>query len=284
MAALKADRDKIPGVASPGKDPKKAMMERNSRFFDAPVVVYLCMDRALTPWSIFDIGMLSQSIMLAAQEYGVDSIPAVMLAAYPELIRAELHIPPDLLVLFGIGLGYRDAQQLNQVRTPRRPLNEVVHIKGLKPAVIRPSTDAARGRKDTMKPVAGLWIDHRRAVVVVVTDKGEETRTIESNAEKHVQRAAGSRHGGRFESQAVPADDSHQREYTGELDRYYNRVAAHIRDAEAVLIFGPGEAKGELKKRIDQGPGGGRIVGVEAADKMTVSQIVTKVRRRFTKP
>ncbi len=134
-----------------------------------------------------------------------------------------------------------------------------------------------------MKPVAGLWIDHRRAVVVMVTDNGEETRTIESNAEKHVQRAAGSRHGGRFESLAVPADDSHQREYTGELDRYYDRVAAQVRGSEAVLIFGPGEAKGELKKRIEQDPAGGRIVGVEAADKMTVSQIVAKVRQRFTK-
>jgi hypothetical protein len=146
--------------------------------------------------------------------------------------------------------------------------------------------DAARTgptrRKGIMKPVAGLWIDHRRAVVVVVTDKGEETRTIESHAEKHVQRAAGSRHGGRFESQAVLADDSHQREYTGELDRYYDRVAAHVRGAEAVLIFGPGEAKGELKKRIRRDPAGGRIVGVEAADKMTVSQIVAKVRQQFT--
>ena len=132
-----------------------------------------------------------------------------------------------------------------------------------------------------MKPVAGLWIDHRRAVVVIVTDKGEETRMIQSNAEKHVQRAAGSRHGGRFESQAVPADDSHQRECTGELDRYYDRVAAHIRGAEAVLIFGPGEAKGELKKRIEHDPAGGRIVGVETADKMTVSQILAKVHQRF---
>jgi hypothetical protein len=132
-----------------------------------------------------------------------------------------------------------------------------------------------------MEPVAGLWIDHRRAVVVLVTDKGEETRTIESHAEKHIQRAAGSRHGGRFEPQAVPADDSHQREYTGELDRYYDRVAAHVRGAEAVLIFGPGEAKGEMKKRIEQDPAGGRIVGVEPTDKMTEPQIVEMVRQRF---
>ena len=132
MAALKADMDKIPGAASPGKDPRQAMIERNYRFFDAPVVVYLCMDRVLTPWSVFDIGQLSQSIMLAAQEYGVDSIPAVMLVAFPDLIRAELDIPPDLLVLFGIALGYRDAQQpINQLRRPRRPVGEVVRIKGL---------------------------------------------------------------------------------------------------------------------------------------------------------
>ena len=132
IAALMADRSKIPEVTSPGQDLRQAMMDRNYRLFDAPVVVYLCMDRALTPWSVFDIGMLSQSIMLAAQEFGVDSIPAVMLVAYPDLIRAELDILPDLLVLFGIGLGYRDAQQpLNQLRTARRPLDEVVRIKGL---------------------------------------------------------------------------------------------------------------------------------------------------------
>jgi nitroreductase len=132
MPVRMADRDRTPGVAAPGEDPRKAIMERNYRFFDAPVVVYLCMDRALTPWSVFDIGLLSQSIMLAAQEYGVDSIPAVMLVSYPDLIRAELDIPPDLLVLFGIALGYRDAQEpLNQLRRPRRPLDEVVRIKGL---------------------------------------------------------------------------------------------------------------------------------------------------------
>ncbi|UCG43012.1 MAG: hypothetical protein JSU73_14345 [candidate division WOR-3 bacterium] len=133
-----------------------------------------------------------------------------------------------------------------------------------------------------MRFAAGLWIDHRRAVVVTISDKGEETRTFLSNVEKHIQRAAGSRHGGPFESQAVPADDSQQRMYTGELNRYYDEVAAHVRDAEAVLIFGPGEAKGELKKRIERVPGRGRSVEVETTDKMTEPEIRAKVRSRFT--
>ncbi len=133
-----------------------------------------------------------------------------------------------------------------------------------------------------MKPVAGLWIDHRRAVVVTISDKDEETKTFESNAEKQIQRAARSRHGGRFESQAVPADDNRQREYTGELDRYYDTVAAHVRGAETVLIFGPGEAKGELKKRIQLVPARGRSIDMETVDKMSKREIVEKVRRRFT--
>jgi len=132
-----------------------------------------------------------------------------------------------------------------------------------------------------MKPKAGLWIDHRRAVIVTITGKDETTRTIVSNAEKHIQRAAASRHGGSFESQRVPADDSRQREYTGELKRYYDEVAAYVRNAEAVLILGPGEAKGELKKRLERDLPGDRIVTVETADRMTEPELVAAVRKRF---
>jgi hypothetical protein len=135
-----------------------------------------------------------------------------------------------------------------------------------------------------MESVAGLWIDHRRAIVVTITDAGQQIREITSHAEKQIRRAAGSRPDGPFESQAVPADDSRQREYTGELSRYYDEVAAYLRGAREVLILGPGEAKGELKRRIEKDPAGGRIVGVEAADKMTQPQIVQRVREQFIKP
>ena len=134
-----------------------------------------------------------------------------------------------------------------------------------------------------MKPVAGLWIDHRRAILVIITDRGEDTLEIKSNAEKHPQRAAGARQGGPYEARLVPADDSRQREFTTELDRYYDRVAAHIRGAAAILIFGPGEAKGEIQKRLEQHSTGTRILAVEKADKMTVRQIVARVRQRFSK-
>jgi hypothetical protein len=49
------------------------------------------------------------------------------------------------------------------------------------------------------------------------------------------------------------------------------------------LIFGPGEAKGELTKRLERIDLSGRIVSVETVDKMTERQIAAKVRRYFAK-
>jgi hypothetical protein len=134
-----------------------------------------------------------------------------------------------------------------------------------------------------MKKEVGLWMDHRKAVIVVVTDKGEEIKLIVSKVEKQLRRSGGSPLKGPYEASQVPADDSRERAFTGHLNIYYDAVIACIRDAEAILILGPGEAKGELKKRLESQELGGRIVGIETVDKMTDRQIAAKVRERFLK-
>jgi hypothetical protein len=126
-----------------------------------------------------------------------------------------------------------------------------------------------------------VWIDHRKATIVAVTDKGEEIRLIISKAEKHLSRSGDSPLEGSYEPQQVPADDSRQRRLTGLLNIYYDAVIACIRDAESILVFGPGEAKGELQKRLKKDNLGGRIVGVEAVERMTDRQIAAKVRQHF---
>ena len=132
-----------------------------------------------------------------------------------------------------------------------------------------------------MKTTVGLWIDHRKAIIVAVTNKGEETKLIISKVEKQPGRFAGIRSTAPYESQQVHADDSRERKFTGHLNIYYDAVIACIRDAESILIFGPGEAKGELQKRIKKDKLGGRIVGIEIVDKMTDRQIALKVRQYF---
>jgi len=132
-----------------------------------------------------------------------------------------------------------------------------------------------------MKRKVGLWIDHRKAVIVFLAGKEEEMKLVRSSVEKQIRRAAGSRSGGPFESQAVQSDDRQQRAFTKHLNTYYNEVISCIRDVESILIFGPGEAKGELKKHLEREGLGGRIVGVETVDEMTDGQIAAKVRQYF---
>jgi len=129
----------------------------------------------------------------------------------------------------------------------------------------------------------GLWIDHRKAIIVTVTGKGEEMGLIISRAEKQPRRSGDSPLKGSYESQQVPAQDSLQKTLTGHLNIYYDAVIASIHDAESILIFGPGEAKGELKKRLEKQSLGGRIVNIETVDRMTNRQIASKVRQYFTK-
>jgi stalled ribosome rescue protein Dom34 len=128
-----------------------------------------------------------------------------------------------------------------------------------------------------MKSAVGLWIDHREAVIVVVTDKGEETKRMKSNMEKHVRFSGGSR------SEEGSADDQRDRQFTAHLNKYYDKVISQIHDAEAILIFGPGEAKGEFEKRLANKGLGERVVGLETVDKMTDHQIAAKVRQYFQK-
>ena len=127
----------------------------------------------------------------------------------------------------------------------------------------------------------GVWIDHTKAVIVDVTNTQDVTRVILSEVERQLQRAGDSPQKGRYEAQHVPADDSQQSAYTEHLNVYYDEVITYLKDAESILLLGPGEAKGELKKRLEKSRMGDRIAGVETADKMTDPQIAAHVRRHF---
>jgi nitroreductase len=127
--ALTAGRAEILGVAPDDGEFRQDFLESNRRFFGAPTVVYLCMDRSLSSWSILDLGMMAQSIMLAAQDHGIDSAIAVNLVCFPDVIRTELGIPEELLIVIGIALGYADpSDPSDRFRSARRPFAEVVRV------------------------------------------------------------------------------------------------------------------------------------------------------------
>ncbi len=128
---------------------------------------------------------------------------------------------------------------------------------------------------------AGVWIDHRKAEIVGLTAEGETTTVILSKVEKHLERGGDSPMHGSYEAHQVPSDDRRQRALTGELNTYYDAVIATLRNYGKLLVFGPGEAKGELHARLMKANLGGRVAAVETEDRMSDHQIVAKVRAYF---
>jgi len=136
-------------------------------------------------------------------------------------------------------------------------------------------------KESLMKKEIGLWLDHRDAIIVILTDAGEEIKHITSDSGKHI-RCSGSSHSKTPEGlKEVTSEDQRDRKFDNQLNKFYDELIASIRDADSIQIFGPGEAKGELEKRLKHEQIKGQILTSETADKMTDRQVAAKVREHF---
>jgi hypothetical protein len=127
-----------------------------------------------------------------------------------------------------------------------------------------------------VKQQAGLWIDHRKAVIVIVAENDETVSEITADIVKHVRFAAG-----RASEDGSTSEDVRDRQFENRLNSFYDRVIAVVRGADAIQTFGPGEAKGELAKRLEHDGLKDRILAMETVDKMTDRLMAAKVRGHF---
>jgi hypothetical protein len=129
-----------------------------------------------------------------------------------------------------------------------------------------------------MTKEVGLWVDHRKAVIVTIENQIERTREVTSEMEKHTRFSSGTHSKLAGNTQGPTAEDMRDRQFGDHLGVYYERIISLIRDADSIWIFGPGEAKVELENQLKKDELGARIVGIETVDKMTDKQIAAKVR------
>ncbi|MFA6979578.1 MAG: hypothetical protein WC209_09670 [Ignavibacteriaceae bacterium] len=121
-----------------------------------------------------------------------------------------------------------------------------------------------------MNRKVGLWIDHTEAVIVSLTGNLGEVKSIPSEIEKYVRLSDG--------AQKISMEEIRYRRVNNHLKKYYDEVISLVKDAESILIVGPGAAKFEFKKRLEGEKYKRRAVNLETADKMTEPQIAAKVR------
>ncbi len=131
---------------------------------------------------------------------------------------------------------------------------------------------------------AGVWIDHKQAIVVVVTDAGKEIKKIAFDIGQPIRSVRGSKSERPYKPKEYLAEDKLERKLENDRKDYYDDVIASVRGAEGLLVFGPGEAKGEFVKRLQSKKLRGVAVDVETAGKMTDRQIAAKVGGHFAAP
>jgi nitroreductase len=110
------------GITKGDSEGMKRQHAANLRFFGAPVAMMLTIDRDLEIGSWLDLGMFVQTMLIAAQGHGLASCPQAIFARFHPIVRRELAIPADEVVVCGIALGKADASApANRLAPEREP-------------------------------------------------------------------------------------------------------------------------------------------------------------------
>lgn len=114
------------GIERGEKERMKAQQSRNYEFFGAPAALVFTMDRRLQAGSYIDYGIFLQTIMLAARGFGLHTCPQASIAEFPDLLRRELSMDPDQIVLAGMAMGFADpAASINSFQPDRESVDAV---------------------------------------------------------------------------------------------------------------------------------------------------------------
>ena len=103
----------------------KIIWEENACLFNAPTIVYVTIPKQRTLYNLFDSGAIEMSIMAAAKERGIDSVPAYEAIKYPDILRKYMKISDDEDIVIGIALGFEDKKNiLNKIKSIKLTLDE----------------------------------------------------------------------------------------------------------------------------------------------------------------
>ena len=113
------------GIEKGEKDKMHLQHQRNYKLFDAPVGLFITIDRVMGRGSLVDVGMFLQNIMVAAKGHGLDTCPQAAWNGFSKIIMPHISAPDNEMLICGIALGYADpADKVNSFHTPRVPAAE----------------------------------------------------------------------------------------------------------------------------------------------------------------
>ncbi len=118
------------GIGRDDKQGRNRALLRNFELFDAPHVAFLGMNKQFKEPVALDLGIYLQTLMLAMTANGIACCPQGSMRSYPDIVRREFDISPEIGILVGLSFGYEDPSvAANRARIDRSPLSENVVFK-----------------------------------------------------------------------------------------------------------------------------------------------------------
>lgn len=85
---------------------------RGYSFFGAPNGIIIYIADTLPAWSILDVGIVLQTILILAHDYGLGCCAQLQMVVYPDIIRRLMDIPPSKKIVIGVSIGYPDKDDI----------------------------------------------------------------------------------------------------------------------------------------------------------------------------
>ena len=106
-------------------------LAKNLRFFDAPVGLFVYIDRKMGPPQWSDVGMFLQTLMLIAREKGLHSCAQEAWAMWHSVVNKHLTVDNNLMLFCGMAIGYADkSHPINSWRTEREVVENFTKFYG----------------------------------------------------------------------------------------------------------------------------------------------------------
>ncbi len=115
------------GIAREDRARASEQALENFKLFGAPHVAIVTTEDKLGVYGLLDCGLYVQTFMLAARNFGVDTIAQAALASYPDFVRAHFNLPANRKLVCGISFGYAAQDHpIHSYRTERAAISDAV--------------------------------------------------------------------------------------------------------------------------------------------------------------
>ena len=129
----------------------------------------------------------------------------------------------------------------------------------------------------------GIWLDREKAYIIRLTDSGETMEIVLSHLEFFHPSGGSRTRNAKWGPQDVVQDSKYLEREKHQLKKYFSELATRVRDAEALVLFGPGGTCNQFRKELlaHHNALAGKVRAVHKTDSLTENQTRALVREYF---